>query len=111
MQNPVRSATIEYNDNRLSLYCGQQGKCAVTKEELKIGHMHCHHIRPKSKGGDDGYQNLIFVTDIVHKIIHAKTDETIKILLQALEMSPSVMRKLNKYRLLAGNDEIPMNGC
>lgn len=111
MQNPVRSATIEYNDNRLSLYCGQQGKCAVTKEELKIGQMHCHHIQPISKGGDDRYQNLIFVTDTVHKIIHAKTDEAVRALLQAIELSPNVMRKLNKYRLLAGNDAILMNRC
>lgn len=111
MQNPVRSATIEYNDNRLSLYCGQQGKCAVTKEELKIGQMHCHHIQPKAKGGDDRYQNLAFVTEAVHKIIHAKSDETIRILLREIDVSPGVMRKINKYRLLAGNDEISAIGC
>ncbi len=111
MQHPVRSATIEYNDNRLSLYCGQQGKCAVTKEELTIGQMHCHHIQPVSKGGDDRYQNLIFVTDTVHKLIHAKTEEAIQVLLQAIDISPSVMRKLNKYRLFAGNEEILINGC
>lgn len=107
----VRGATIEYNDNRLSLYCGQQGKCAVTKEALAIGKMHCHHIVPRSKGGDDRYQNLLFVTETVHKIIHAKSDENLKALLQAIEMSPKVMRKINKYRLLAGNGEIPVNGC
>lgn len=111
MQNPVQNATIEYNDNRLSLYCGQQGKCAVTKETLEIGRMHCHHILPKSNGGDDSYQNLIFVTDAVHKLIHAKTNETIGTLLQTIDMSPAVMRKINKYRLLAGNKEIVANGC
>ena len=30
MRNPVWNATIEYNDNRLSLYSAQMGKCAVT---------------------------------------------------------------------------------
>lgn len=30
MEHPVPSESIEYNDNRLALYCAQQGKCAVT---------------------------------------------------------------------------------
>ena len=36
MKNPVQSASAEYNDNRISLYAGQQGKCFVTGESLQI---------------------------------------------------------------------------
>ena len=34
MRNPVWNATIEYNDNRLSLYSAQMGKCDVTGAKL-----------------------------------------------------------------------------
>lgn len=47
MENPVIGRSIEYNDNRVSLYMGQQGKCAVTAQMLEIGSMHCH-IRYRS---------------------------------------------------------------
>jgi group II intron reverse transcriptase/maturase len=46
MRHPVANQSIEYNDNRLSLYCGQQGKCAVTGEKLLVHDIHCHHKRP-----------------------------------------------------------------
>ena len=55
MRNPVRDMSIEYNDNRLSLYCSQQGKCAVTGKILEIGRMHCHHKTAKHLGGNDSY--------------------------------------------------------
>ena len=31
MRNPIMDRSVEYNDNRLSLYCGQMGRCYVTK--------------------------------------------------------------------------------
>ena len=36
--------SVEYNDNRISLMAGQNGKCAVTGEPLCIFDMECHHI-------------------------------------------------------------------
>ena len=59
MEHPVKGQSIEYNDNRLSLYCGQQGKCAVTGEELRPWDIHCHHKISKTSGGGDEYQNLV----------------------------------------------------
>lgn len=58
MRNPVWNATIEYNDNRLSLYSAQMGKCAVTGAKLMIGDIFCHHKVPRCNGGTDAYQNL-----------------------------------------------------
>ncbi len=106
MRNPVMGRSIEYNDNRLSLYCGQGGKCAISGKPLEIGHMHCHHIKPISKGGNDKYANLVFVTDRVHCLIHAATDETIKALLDELKLDRKQLKKLNKLRYLAGLEEI-----
>ena len=93
---------IEYNDNRLSLYCGQGGKCAISKMSLEIVHMHCHHITPINLGGDDRYSNLLFVTDKVHILIHAIAEETIKALLCELRLDDKQIAQLNKLRQLAG---------
>jgi len=49
MENPIRNRTQEYNDNRISLYTGQQGLCKIMKIPLEIGKMHAHHITPKGK--------------------------------------------------------------
>lgn len=106
MRNPVKGKSIEYNDNRLSLYCGQGGKCAVSKMPLEIGHMHCHHITPIKLGGDDRYSNLLFVTDKVHILIHATAEETIKALLYELRLDKKQLAKLNKLRQMAGLNEI-----
>ncbi|MEE1318694.1 MAG: group II intron reverse transcriptase/maturase [Ruminococcus sp.] len=106
MRNPVRDKSIEYNDNRLSLYCGQRGKCAVSGRVLIIGHIHCHHITPVNKGGDDKYSNLLLVTDVVHRLIHATSDETIQSLLKKINLDSRQITKLNKLRCSVGLDKI-----
>jgi hypothetical protein len=78
MRNPILVRTIEYNDNRLSLYCAQQGKCAVTGVVLEADDIYCHHKLPRHMGGKDNYQNLMIVSDDVHRLIHATNENTIK---------------------------------
>lgn len=106
MKNPVQQQTIEFNDNRLSLYCGQRGKCFVTGQELEIGDIHCHHKKPKSQGGGDEYSNLVLVTEKVHKLIHAATAETIQKYTEQLNLSKDQLQKLNKLRNLSNFEEI-----
>jgi len=58
MSKPHKGIGIKYADNRLSLFSAQYGRCAVTGYEFA----HCeeiayHHIKPKSKGEADNYQN------------------------------------------------------
>ena len=106
MRNPVQGKSVEYNDNRLSLYCGQAGKCALTGHRLEIGLMHCHHLIPLSKGGTDQYSNLAFVTDTVHRLIHASSPETIRRLLAEIPLEPKQRKRLNQYRLSAGLPEL-----
>ena len=102
MRNPVKGRTVEYNDNRVSLYVGQHGKCAITGEELKIGYMHCHHKTPKHLGGDDKYRNLIFITEPVHKLVHATKKDTISLYMEMLNLNTKQFEKLNQLRVLAG---------
>ena len=98
--------SIEYMDNRVSLYAAQYGKCAVTGEILWIDEIHCHHKKPVSQGGTDEYKNLIIVREDVHKLIHAIKQETITAYLSKLNLNQSQMKKLNKLRIMAGNPAI-----
>lgn len=106
MENPQINESIEFNDNRISLYVGQNGLCAITKEYLNVDEMDCHHKIPKSKGGTDEYSNLVLVTRRIHKLIHATENTTINKLLQSVKIDNSGIKKLNKLRLLVGNNEI-----
>ena len=106
LQNPVRGQSIEYNDNRISLYVGQNGLCAITKQPLLIGDMECHHKIPKYRNGTDEYKNLIFVTSKVHTLIHIRAEETIKKYMGELKLTTEMMEKINKLRSLVGNEGI-----
>ena len=102
LQQPLYGRSIEYADNRISLYNAQKGKCAVTGEAFTAAEdIHCHHITPRRLGGTDEYDNLILVTATVHKLIHATKPETIAKYLSDCEPD---MRKLNELRQKAGNE-------
>ena len=98
--------SVEYNDNRISLMAGQNGKCGVTGECLTTGNMECHHKKPKELGGSDEYKNLMWVKTEVHRLIHATTPETIEKYLTILQLDSKALKKVNSLRLSAENLEI-----
>lgn len=106
MENPIQGASIELNDNRISMFVAQHGKCAISKKPLALGNMVVHHITPKQAGGGDNYANLILVTPDVHQLIHAKVEETVQKYLNKLKSCKLNMAQLNKLRELAGNCKI-----
>ncbi|MCT7563315.1 group II intron reverse transcriptase/maturase [Aliarcobacter butzleri] len=106
IENPIQGQSIEYNDNRISLYIGQLGKCFVTDEELTVGNMEVHHAIPKSQGGNDSYNNLIYITKDVHKLIHATQLETINKYLNLISVGKDTIELINGCRKLANNFEI-----
>ena len=101
MRNPVRGRSIEYADNRISLYAAQYGKCAVTGQVMNAHDIHCHHKVPVSMGGTDEYANLVLVLKNVHVLIHASSETTIKRYLSELKLEKSQLEKLNKLRIKA----------
>ena len=101
MRNPIPYRTAAYNDNRISLYCAQYGKCAVTGRKLEIKEIHCHHKLPKYLGGTDEYKNLAIVSEDVHRLIHATNPETIRKYLEKLNLDAKQLKKLGKLRSLA----------
>lgn len=106
MKIPNGTQSVEYNDNRISLYVAQKGKCAVSGILLEANQIDCHHKKPLSLGGDDSYQNLIIVSDVVHILIHAKNERTINKYLDILKPNQMQLKKLNKLRTLAQQPEI-----
>ena len=104
--NYKSTESIEFMDNKISVYAAQYGKCAVLGVVLDIEDIHCHHKLPKSLGGKDNYQNLIIVHQDIHRLIHATKQETISKYLSALKLDKRQISKVNKLRKMVGNEEI-----
>lgn len=103
MRQPLKGRSMEYADNRISLFCAQWGKCAITEVEFrKTSEIHCHHKKPKHLGGGDEYENLTLVQERIHRLIHASKAETLTSLLQSLTLNDKQINKVNELRKMAG---------
>ena len=101
---PQRS--IEYMDNLIPLYAAQSGKCAVTGRILGIDELHCHHIIPTLKGGTDSYDNLVIVSEEVHRLIHATSSDAVGVLTAIIKPTRKQLKKINFLRTKAGYYEL-----
>lgn len=108
MKTSTPTGSVEFMDNRLSLWCAQYGKCAITGRELMVDEIHCHHKIPKGPPfyGTDRYENLIIVHVDVHRLIHATAPETIAKYLAMLNLTKRQLNKVNSLRKSAGLAEI-----
>ena len=97
---------VELLNNKLALIYGQHGKCAITHEPLVVGNMECHHIRPRHVGGGNEYKNLMWLSTIIHKLIHATQSETILQYLDILKLDDKQMHKINSLRKSLENNTI-----
>ena len=68
------------NDNRISLFVAQKGKCDVTDQELDM--------------------------DDIHRLIHATNEKIIKNFFQLLNLSNTGLTKLNQLRELVGTSPL-----
>jgi hypothetical protein len=103
-RNPKDS--IEFNDNKISKYLAQYGKCHVLGLIIKPYRIWCHRKIPLELGGNDKYSNLVIVDMDVHKLIIEINEKAIKHLLQLLDLDEKQLWKVNKLRKLADNQEI-----
>lgn len=106
MKQYISSRSIEYNDNRISRFIAQYGKCAVTGIELGRNDFHCHHKIPFHQTRDDSYGNLMMVHEPVHRLIHMRNQEKINVLLNVLILNEKQLKKVNELRELCRNDAI-----
>lgn len=109
MRNPVIGQSAEYNDNRISLYVAQLGKCAITAEILEIEDIHCHHKKQLCDGGSDEYSNLIIVSERIHRLIHATDFNLIVEIVSKYNLNKQQKDRLNKLRKLVGKEAIDVN--
>ena len=98
LKHPVKDRSVEYNDNRISLFFGQYGRCVVTGESLAEWQIHCHHKKPRTIGGGDEYANLVIVSMDIHKLIHATNEATVGVYRQRLNLKNSQLAKVNRLR-------------
>ena len=110
MNTPCGAESVEYNDNRISMYVAQKGKCAITKEQLDIGTIDCHHKKPRALGGGDEYNNLIIVSDKVHILIHSVNTVTLKKYLELVKPDAKQLKKINELRVMAEKPLISADG-
>lgn len=106
MKNFIPNRTIEYNDNRISRFIAQYGRCAVSGIELGFIDWHCHHKNPYHLSKDDSYSNLIVLHEGVHRLVHLKDIDKIKSLLNALQLNNKQKEKLNELRKQCNNKTI-----
>ena len=106
LKYPIQNRSIEYNDNRISRFSMQNGLCYITKQPLLRDKRDCHHVKPISLGGDDKFNNLIWITTDVHNLIHSTNTETINKYLEIIKPTKEILTKINSYRKKAGNHEI-----
>ena len=106
MKHFIPNRTIEYNDNRISRFIAQYGKCAVTRMELGLNDWHCHHKTPYHLTKDDSYANLVVLHESIHRLVHLKDHEKINCLVKALKITQKQKEKVNALRKQCKNGAI-----
>lgn len=101
-KHPMMEESVEMNDNRLSLYSAQQGKCRITGLPLKLD-MKVHRITPIEKKGTDKYNNLMLVTPEIYDIINIKNPKEVYGLFETNMNYFRNLSRINKFRSLSGN--------
>ncbi len=104
LANKEEYETAKFNDNRISKFVGQNGESFITKEILNVNNMCCYRKIPKDKGGNDSYDNIIWVTNKEKSMIFSK--EISKKYLLECNWNDKMIKKFNSLRQLVGNQPI-----
>ncbi len=102
MRNPVKGESVQYNDNRVSLHAGQNGKCAVTGVELNVRDCTCYRKSEKTAQKRDSYQNLLLLSPDGLEFVSSSNQEVLTKLARKYELSKTQTDKVNRLRAMAG---------
>ena len=99
-----KSSSKELNDNdccRIAAYFTRNGCCYVTGRVLKERDRELHHRIPKSLGGKDTPENLIYLLSAIHKMVHTDSLDDFKKYINELSPSTFEIFKINQLRIEA----------
>lgn len=108
MRHPVTGETVQFNDNRISLYAGQEGKCAITGEHLEVIHCICYRKSNECKNGRDSYRNLLLLSPTGYELISTTDSIKFATLTKKYDLNKAQITKVNKLRVAAGLAEMSM---
>lgn len=102
MRHPILTESVRYNDNRVSLYAGQDGKCAITGKKLDVQTCICYRKTNDCKKGNDSYQNLLLLSLQGLAIVSSEDMMSVVALVKEYSLNAKVITKVNKLRATAG---------
>lgn len=97
--------SVEFNDNRISVFIAQQGNCYITNRRHSPTDMVCIY-KNITETDRDKYQNLVFVEIPISKAILTESVEQAKMWLMNYGLSSQQKKKLNKMRANYGYQTI-----
>lgn len=101
LENPDNKRSAEFNDNRISIYSAQYGKCAITGKKLVKGEMICYNKTPLKFGGTDYFNNLIFISEIAYILILEKSTQKQQEIQSIINLNEKQLAMVEKLRNLA----------
>ena len=97
--------SVDFNDNRISVFIAQQGNCYITNRRHSPTDMVCIY-KNITETDRDKYQNLVFVEIPISKAILTESVQQAKMWLMNYGLSSQQKRKLNKIRANYGYQAI-----
>ena len=97
--------SVEFNDNRISVFIAQQGNCYITNRRYSPTNMVCIY-KNITETDRDKYQNLVFVEIPISKAILTESVQQAKMWLMNYGLSSQQKKKLNKIRANYGYQAI-----
>lgn len=97
--------SVEFNDNRISVFIVQQGNCYITNRRHSPTDMVCIY-KNITETDRDKYQNLVFVEIPISKAILTESVQQAKMWLMNYGLSSQQKKKLNKIRANYGYQAI-----
>lgn len=97
--------SVEFNDNRISVFIAQQGNCYITNRRHSPTDMVCIY-KNITETDRDKYQNLVFVEIPISKAILTESVQQAKMWLMNYGLSSQQKKKLNKIRANYGHQAI-----
>jgi RNA-directed DNA polymerase len=73
---------------RISKYSSVKGISYLSGNFVPVKEYHCHHIKPREKGGTHDFGNLCVLSEAEHMILHSKAPQ------QLCLMYPSKIKRI-----------------